>query len=73
MELLVGKDEFFMSTSTMFRSHTAGTSRKAEKDVDMALYRRKIKEMMFLYMALHQGWSVQMLPDKTFKFTKTKN
>jgi hypothetical protein len=44
-------------------------STENQKSIRMAIYRKKIKEMMFLYMALHQGWHVQMLPNKTFKFT----
>lgn len=35
-----------------------------------ALYRKKFKEIMFLYFALLHGWRIEMLADKTFHFSR---
>ena len=32
--------------------------------------RKKMREMIFLYCSLLDGWKIEMLPDKTFKFTR---
>ncbi len=55
-----------MSTATVC---TPSSNSGHEKS---AHYRKKIKEIMFLYFALLHGWRIEMLESGTFHFSRSQ-
>ena len=59
-----------METDPDSSSIDPSTLCKSSSDDMYALYRKKMKEIMFLYCALLNGWQIHMLDNKTFKFSR---
>lgn len=45
-------------------------SEKEDSDFAYAAHRKRMKQMLFLYMALLDGWQIKMLAPKQFHMTR---